>query len=376
MRQLSSESFLNQRNSLGVRARPRVGIVWLALTAAGPLACTDSGSKTSDPVGQTSDDDAGTLPGPIETTDLPPVGTVEQPDTPSTSPGFGGADVPMVTIDDESTDDMGVPDLEDGLQPCAQAVALGGQPLVDDFEDDDFDLPEVDGRAASWYSYNSEDDSSQVFVIEEMSGLPSGGGRALHSTGSGYEWSGIGMGLRWAAPDAESVWLDCVYDASVYDGVRFWARGNGGEARLTISVPGVIPIDEGGTCDSLESPCWANHGIDLAPGDDWVEYYVPFADMLQPDWGNDLGPLDTKALRTLQFEFPTNADFDIWLDDIGFYSGEPMPRDPVPFVPAPVDPMPDAGPVVDPPVDPPIDMPDAGPPELGDAGTAEPGDAG
>ncbi len=375
MPQLNHEMSVTRSTRLRDRSVKLQDGVVTALLLAALWGCDKSGSEAIG-VAETSNDAGPVAQGSMS--DLPPVGTVAEPDVePSASPGFGGFDAPTITIDDESTDDTSEPEADSTLQRCTDAVGMGSEPLVDDFEDDDLDVIETDGRAANWYSYNSSDDSGQMFVIKRMNGLPSEGIRALFTSGSGYEWAGIGMGLRWAAPDVDGIWRDCVYDASVYDGVRFWARGNGEEVRLTISVPGVIPLDEGGTCDPDEAPCWANHGIDLTIGDDWVEYYVAFSDLEQPEWGNDLGPLDTQTLRTLQFEFPQNADFALWIDDIGFYSGEPMPRAPVPFVDEPSPVMPDDAP--DAQADPPDDVGgklDGGAMDAGAASEPQPGDGG
>ena len=146
---------------------------------------------------------------------------------------------------------------------------------------------------------------------------------ALLSTGSGYLWAGVGLGLRWGTTDPNGEWIECVYDASAYDGVRFWARGNDLETRLTLSVPAVIPIDEGGSC---EANCWSNHGVDLNIQEGWHEYFVPFHSFEQPATGARAGDIDPSVLRSLQFEMPSGSTFELLIDEIGFYSGA-LPTD-------------------------------------------------
>src|SRR5690606_18869286 len=120
------------------------------------------------------------------------------------------------------------------LVSCSAAVGTGEAPTIDDFEDANEALLAHDGRDAGWYWYNSADDDAQGFVIETSNEFPSGGGYAMHTWGSAYDWAGIGAGLRWSALDEDEIWQECLYDASVYSGVRFWARGNGQPVRFSV----------------------------------------------------------------------------------------------------------------------------------------------
>jgi hypothetical protein len=46
------------------------------------------------------------------------------------------------------------------IQRCAEATGSGDDPLIDDFEDRNLDSLERDGRAGSWFSYNSAADGA------------------------------------------------------------------------------------------------------------------------------------------------------------------------------------------------------------------------
>jgi len=287
----------------------------------------------------------------------------------------GGVDTTVVVDDDADQIDPGEEDMPvdvaDPIVRCAEATGVGDAPVIDDFEDGDFTILEQDGRDATWYSYNSEEDSElQSFEILVLDGLPTGGERALHTSGPALEWAGVGAGFRWAAQNESGVFVDCMYDATVYEGVRFWARGAPGTVRFTISTPEVLPLDAGGSC---ESDCYNNHGVDFDVTEDWVQYFLPFADMEQPDYGPQVGALDPSRLRTLQFEFPSQLEFDLFVDDLAFYQAGDELTDPD----GPVDDASDDEPIVDPDPNMPDEPLDAGisepqepdpPPDAGDAG--------
>lgn len=281
----------------------------------------------------------------------------------------GGAAAGDGTDDDEGGDGDGDAEPVAPIVSCAVATGAGDAPMIDDFEDGDMDTLGIDGRSGGWYAYNSDDTREHVFEVTAADGLPAGSQRAMHTSGRDFQWAGIGFGLRWGTENDDGEWVECVYDATAYQGVRFWARGDG-SARLTVSVPGVIPEDDGGTC---VSDCWNNHGVDLTLRDAWTEHFIPFTDMVQPDYGEQLGPLDPAELRTMQFEFPGDTAFDLWIDELQFYALGADGGDPVEAPAAPVDePMDEA---VDPPADSPSDaMTDDEPPAdpQQDAGAASP----
>lgn len=279
---------------------------------------TDDVSETDSEPTNTDDADGNSTP---SDDGEPPVGELPEDDTDEINFG-GGADISVSVGEDPDegeSDDASDDEPVKPLVSCSAAVGTGDAPTIDDFEDADQSLLTQDGRDAGWYWYNSAADEEQGFIIEVSDDFPSGT-HAMHTWGSAYDWAGIGAGLRWSAPDEDDIWQDCLYDASVYEGVRFWARGNGESVRFSISVPGVIPVEEGGTCDG---GCWNNHGVDLVIGEEWQEYFLGFDEMLQNS--GDLGPLDPRELRTFQFEFPYGGDFDLWLDEIGFFSAGDAP---------------------------------------------------
>jgi 1,4-alpha-glucan branching enzyme len=42
--------------------------------------------------------------------------------------------------------------------------------------------------------------------------------------------------------------------------------------------------------------------------------------MTQQGWGYSAPNLDTAALYAIAFQYGTNQDFDVWIDDLAFYA--------------------------------------------------------
>jgi hypothetical protein len=236
---------------------------------------------------------------------------------------FGGGSAISISVDDNPQDNGTAGDGDDSgnagdtvnaepIVRCAAATATGDDPLIDDFEDGDINTLIQDGRDGTWYPYASTDDPQPLFELTAEDAAPDSS-VSLHTSGTGYEWSGVGFGLRWSALDSEGNWVECMYDASVYEGIHFWAKGSGVDIRLTIAVPESLPPDSGGSC---ANDCWDHPGIDFEPTSDWREYYVPFSAMLPRSL---VGGLDPSRLRTVQWEFAPDTAYELWLDDVGFY---------------------------------------------------------
>ncbi len=122
---------------------------------------------------------------------------------------------------------------------------------------------------------------------------------------------------------------NCAYDASVYDGVYFWARSgqNLVTAEFQIGTRSVNPLDQGGdgTC---EPHCWDRHLalVELTPV--WKQYSVRWADLKQRCFGKPVR-FETKQILSITLSAPpTPRNFrEIWIDQVAFFKGTP-PRSP------------------------------------------------
>ena len=200
--------------------------------------------------------------------------------------------------------------------------ALGGvitpvamRSLVDDMEANVSTILESDGRAGYWYTFNDGKGGTQLpapfgpFVPDLSNGGYPGSTHARHTQGAGFtSYAGFGFDLNNHSGTRQ------VYDASAYTGVVLWTRGNV-KLRALFATRATAPLNEGGTCTSN---CNDSFGLDLAPSQEWIEQTVPFASLAQSGYPS-AGPFDPQALLGIAFAVPPGNEFDVWVDEIGFY---------------------------------------------------------
>jgi hypothetical protein len=194
---------------------------------------------------------------------------------------------------------------------CGSAVALGDAPVIDDFEDSDLLSTAVDGRDGIWWQNTNPPPSDMgPEVVED----PVRSGLVLSYRGGPYAvFSVFGVTLHLTETDCEF----CSYDASVYDGIRFAARGDV-NVWVGLEMPSVRSVAEGGTCPDDAFGCWDQHGTSIQLTGDWQEYVLPFAEARQRGWGYEV-PFDPSELYAVVFHIPVAAAYEVFLDDIEFY---------------------------------------------------------
>lgn len=104
------------------------------------------------------------------------------------------------------------------------------------------------------------------------------------------------------------------YDASAYDGIRFFARAAQDRMRLRVSAPPIelIPEELGGAC---AGECPVPSGYEIALTTDWREYTVTFDQLLST------AGYSKDRIGGIAF-FPLDVgDFTLWLDDVQFVRG-------------------------------------------------------
>ncbi len=268
-------------------------------------ACDDGGGSATDPVGVTDVD-----PTPTGTS------TVGAMDTDSDL--FGGGMAPELEVEEPTPtepepDTAESPD-SDPIVACASAVAVGENPVIDDFDDLDLVPLVTDNREGSWYSYTDGTPDAELMLSAVSGNSPDGEDGVLEVIGDAVDqYSGIGMGLRWSETGAERCW----YDASLYDGLTFWARGRG-SVRVALQNPSVRPQELGGQCPP-ESTCFDSHGTDIVLTEEWVQYEVAFDAITQAGWGSPVGAFVPAELFLIEFQFTPGVDYEMWLDDLTFY---------------------------------------------------------
>ena len=187
--------------------------------------------------------------------------------------------------------------------------------LVDDMETNVSTILATEGRAGSWYAFNDGQGGTQLpapngpFLPDLASdGFP-GSTRARHSHGSGFQqYAGFGFDLNNPSGKRQ------VYDASAYEGVVLWLRGNV-NVRLLFATRATAPLDQGGDCTAS---CNDSFGFELQTAPQWEQRTVPFSTLTQlsPVIG---GAFDAKQVLGIAFAVPKGSEFDVWVDEIGFY---------------------------------------------------------
>jgi hypothetical protein len=262
--------------------------------------------------------------GTLEDSNTRPVGSDEstgtalsttqgKPADSDTAPLFTGRppDLSATIADDSAGSTSQAPVLDSRLQTCVPASGPGENLLIDDFEDEDRELPELEGRRGEWYSYEEISGDHQL-TIEQLETARLDSKWAAHTVGSdhGY-WAGFGVNLS-----------GCVYDASAYVGLHFWIKGDSNPMNVAILTPGVVPVANDGACTEEESGgCWDAYKREVDVTGEWREYFLPFTEFEQDGYGQNAGPLQLSRLYSIEFQSDGGA-FDVWVDDFGFYIEE------------------------------------------------------
>lgn len=225
-----------------------------------------------------------------------------------------------------------------------QGTPPTGSMILDDFDDGDA-VVLGDGRHGNWYEYDDEteggshtptwDDEPDGW-LPEAGGIEEGG-YALHTSGGGFTLWGSGQGLAPVWDDDKK--QECLFDASGFDGVTFWIKGeiDGSESsaieedrgvlKVGFTEPDILPLEVGGRCDPDEGSCYDWHKARISLSACWQKVSIPFDQMEQDGWGLDGGELNTDEIVNLNLEIAQGNTFDYWLDQVEFFSGEPPEAD-------------------------------------------------
>jgi len=207
---------------------------------------------------------------------------------------------------------------------CGIAVAKGGFLTLDNFEG--LILPPVmgagtipiswpsrDSRTGSWHQYSDPSAAAQMGVAT-TSGSALGSAQALHYSGGRGPW-----GASLALPIA-----NC-YDASAYDGISFWIKGDPSkgntQVKFNVQTPATEPKISGGACTAGCQDHFAKM-VDITPT--WTRIKVAWSDLKRlactttaPAVPANFEP--QKQVLSISFQQPDpSKGFDFWIDDITF----------------------------------------------------------
>src|SRR4029453_11759206 len=113
---------------------------------------------------------------------------------------------------------------------------------------------------------------SDDFLPEDCG--PTGNGKCVHATGSGWKEWGAGFGFDLNSPGEPMP--RGTYDVSAFKGIAFWAKGTV-PFRVSVAVQGGVAKEGGGpspkpTMPDDADPCHNTHGKTIRVTRDWKQY--------------------------------------------------------------------------------------------------------
>lgn len=200
--------------------------------------------------------------------------------------------------------------------------------LIDDLEDGDGLIAEVGTRNGGWWI--STDESGGSITPPANMQPPAErilGGRcdseyAMRVTGTDFtEWGAVlSLGFRYDGAELP-------IDISDFDGIMFWARvGDMNSSSVRIQFQDSTTHVEGGVCNAepgSSDECWDGWGTEVAPIDtDWRLYKIRFDTLSQRNYGLQGDAFDLESVYNIDFNLDPNSVFDLWIDDLWFYSND------------------------------------------------------
>jgi len=189
--------------------------------------------------------------------------------------------------------------------------------MIDDMEDGDGSICPTEGRTGGWYDFGDgspgeltpKSDVSVGLAPTRIEDGSRGSSRyAARFAGSGFTNWGAIMGFNLLYPTR-------AYDAgSIAAGITFWMKSN---VSVSVNLPTseTIPITEGGQC---VDGCNRHFTFQItAPAPGWSLYQIPFNAL---SGGGGSAIWNPSHLLRVDFRVPQNTAFEVWIDDVAFYS--------------------------------------------------------
>jgi len=205
-----------------------------------------------------------------------------------------------------------------GSAPFVCGKAEGAAPLIDDFEDSNAFVAAVDGRSGVWENFDDSSLTGSYFPRSPTAAKGRNAGTGYCVAVSGYKEWGANLVANMSG-------TKCGYDASVYKGVCFWAKGSvagGGPIVFAVGTDDTVPVASGGKCSAN---CNAHYQLKLtgesALTAEYKEYCAEWSELALPTI-SEPKPLDSKAIVQMEWKFPAGAsvstDGELCIDDVRF----------------------------------------------------------
>ena len=208
-----------------------------------------------------------------------------------------------------------------GTTGSAGTTGAGGMvsslEMIDNLEDNDRKIIVANGRQGPWHSFNDSNGGNIQPPLGTGFAATAGGANntayAVHTTGSNYQFGGVGFDLNNADPlGTPEAMVSMAYNASAFNGITFWAKGSG-TVRVEFAMRSFVPTDRGGSC---ASNCWNVYGANSPTlTGTWTQINIPWAGM-QREQGGTSPAFNPSELMSISFK--GGGTFDFWVDEVAF----------------------------------------------------------
>jgi hypothetical protein len=198
----------------------------------------------------------------------------------------------------------------------SSTTLASNEELIDDLNDNDRFLAKTNGRVGAWETSNDGTPGGSMYPDPKTTFAPSDTGDpnwkyAVYVKGSGFTNNGSNVSLGLGAP----------YDASKYTGISFWAKSDAGSTYARVLFPDKDTDLDAGLC-TMNGPtsnmCYDHYGYRFSFTPGWNKYTIPFKSLTQDGWGRKGTGFDPSTLFEIIFQFPANATYAVWIDNLAF----------------------------------------------------------
>jgi predicted chitinase len=215
---------------------------------------------------------------------------------------------------------------------CGTSVGKGGFLTLDDFEIAGFTTPVTganvvnmtwparDGRNGSWHQYSDPAAMASMVLAPTGTGGSPDSAQAIHyKGGKGMYGATLALPLGGAMASNEA---GC-YDASAYDGISFWIKGDTAagntQVKFNVQSPVSEPATTGGACNQ---GCYDHFSVMVPVTANWTRVKVAWSDLKRQACmvSNPATPPNfqpEKQILAISFQqVNPAAGFDFWIDDV------------------------------------------------------------
>jgi hypothetical protein len=173
----------------------------------------------------------------------------------------------------------------------------------------------------AWYTYNDETMGAtqaptvgDPFMMSKVS-KPNGASQyAANTTGNGFTTWGAGFGFDFNTDGVTKK----AFDASQYAGITFFALAASGTTSIRFNVGDSQTTPDAGNCGMT---CSDDFGSNVTLTADWQQFVIRFSEMTAVNWSKqNLTAVNKAGLYSVHFQASQNTTFDIWIDDISFFT--------------------------------------------------------